>query len=368
MSERTYKAVLYSGPSKIHGRVRLANRHLEFEPADGQGRPFKWDEYSISASFEDELVGIHSTLDPDKSVFVQDKDFAAEFSKALGVNIQYGVVHWWSRRPFLAAPALTVAIFATTVLFLAFLRTQGKFFARFVTAEQEKAMGKAAMDKSFDRDIYKLPPKMQKDWEALLQNLYNQPDLSDYKWKSYIADTPDVNAFALPGAYVVFNSGFIQQAQSADEILGVLAHEAAHVTQRHSVQSIAGDMSANILVSVLFLGTSNIMSGLIYAADGLHSLQYSRAHELEADRLGVHYLQEAGLTTDGLYAFFNRKSHESRDTGNLSYLSTHPMDADRLKQIRRLDPGHAGRKTPYDLAALQKYLGENHVAAPEPGY
>jgi predicted Zn-dependent protease len=253
-------------------------------------------------------------------------------------------------------------------LLLAFLRTQGKFFARFVTAEQEEAIGQAAMDKSFRRGLYELPPGMQKDWDALLQKLYNQPDLTNYKWKTYIADTPDVNAFALPGAYVVFNSGFIQQARSPDEILGVLAHEAAHVTQRHSVQSIAGDMSANILVSVLFVGTSNIMSGLIYAADTLHSLQYSRAHELEADRLGVHYLREAGLTTDGLYAFFSRKSHESRDTGDLSYLSTHPMDEDRLKQIRLLDPGHTGKKAEYDLASLQKYLDENHVADETPEY
>ena len=129
-------------------------------------------------------------------------------------------------------------------------------------------------------------PKLERMVAKVVGNLTTVSANPTQTYRITILNSPNVNAFALPGAYVVFNSGFIQQARSPDEILGVLAHEAAHVTQRHSVQSIAGDMSANILVSVLFVGTSNIMSGLIYAADTLHSLQYSRAHELEADRLG----------------------------------------------------------------------------------
>jgi beta-barrel assembly-enhancing protease len=359
MAQETYTAILYQGSSKIHGHVSLVNRHLVFRPSDGQVQETTWDEYSISATFEDELVGIHSTLEPDKSIFVRDRNFATVFAKELGVKIQTSFFHWWGRRPFRAAVALTAIIFAMTILFLATLRTQGKFFARFVTPEQEKALGAAAMESGFEELEVKLPPNLQKEWDALLANLLNQPDLKSREWKVMISKDDVVNAFALPGGFVVFNAGFIEQAESADEIIGVLAHEVAHVTERHTVQSLAGDMSANILLSVLFLGSSHIMSGLLFAADGLHSLEYSRRHELEADNLGVKYLQRAGLTTDGMYAFFSRSKDEGDPSADsLSYLSTHPMDDERLKLIRRLDPKREGKKINYDLADLKAFLNE----------
>lgn len=359
MDQRSYQAILYQGQSKVHGHVTLVNRHLVFKPLDGQGQETKWDEYSISATFEDELVGIHSTLDPDKSIFVRDQEFATVFAKELGVKIQHSFFHWWGRRPFRAAIALTAVIFVTTIVFLGVLRTQGKYLARFVSAEQEKALGAAAMDSGFKERTIELSPQLQKEWEALLATLLDQPALKAYDWKVIISADDTVNAFALPGGFIVFNAGFIEQAESADEIVGVLAHEAAHVTERHTVQSVAGDMSANILLSVLFLGSSHIMSGLLFAADGLHSLQYSRKHELDADRLGVEYLQKAGLTTDGMFAFFSRKKEEGDPAEeSLSYLSTHPMDGDRLKQIRRMDPKREGKKSDYDLAALKAFLEE----------
>ena len=227
MDQRSYQAILYQGTSKIRGHVTLVNRHLVFRPVDGQGQETNWDEYSISATFEDELVGIHSTLEPDKSIFVRDQEFATVFAKELGVKIQHSFFHWWGRRPFRAALALTAVIFVTTIVFLAIMRTQGKFFARFVNAEQEKALGAAALDSGFKDRTIKLPPQLQKEWEALLATLLDQPALKAYDWQVAITSDGDVNAFALPGGFVIFNAGFIEQAQSADEIVGVLAHHAS---------------------------------------------------------------------------------------------------------------------------------------------
>lgn len=360
MENRKFKAILYSGNAKFAGFVTLEARHLIFTAKSDGGPTLKWDEYSITAAFEDELVGLHSTLEPGKSVFVQDGGFAAALAKELKIEIRSSFIHWWARRPFRAAMGITAIIFLTTTLMLAFLRTQGKYFARFVTHEQEVAIGMAALEKTVGKGAVNLPPRLKQDWDALMNTLLDQPSLKGYKWNVYIAGSPEVNAYALPGGFITFNSAFIQQAESSDEILGVLAHEAAHVTQRHSVQSLAGGMSANILLSVLFLGSSNVLSGLIYAADGLHSLKYSRGHESEADRYGVHYLQQAGLSTDGMYAFFSRKRPDAAElNGSLNYLSTHPMDEQRLRLIRRLDPNHAGKKTAYDLGPLKKFL-ENY--------
>src|SRR4051812_9960813 len=128
MEAKKYQAILYAGTKKVSGHVSLKDRHLLFTSAEPGEKEHKWDEYSMSATFEDELVGIHSTLEPDLSIFVKDPQFAAAFRKELGVKVQSSFIHWWARRPVRAAMALTVVIFLSTTLFLAFLRTQGKFF------------------------------------------------------------------------------------------------------------------------------------------------------------------------------------------------------------------------------------------------
>ncbi len=359
MDNRKFKAVLYSGDAKTPGTVEIENRHVVFNGLAGESTQVSWDEYSISASFEDGMIGLHSTLDPAHSIFVKDLQFADAFKEATGVKIQHSFFHWFGRRPFRAAMALTALIFITAFAGLAFMRTQGKFFARFISPEQERIIGETALENQDLGRAIKLPDDVDAEWTAFLNQLLDQPELKNYKWKVSISESPVVNAFALPGGFITLNAGFINQVESANEILGVLAHEAAHVTQRHGVQSLAGAMSANILISVLFLGSSNIMSGLVFAADGLHSLKYSRAHELEADRLGVRYLQNAKIATDGMYAFFSRKRDDEPETSrSLSYLSTHPMDAERLAQIRKLDPEKSGRQIKYDLAPVKKVLEE----------
>jgi predicted Zn-dependent protease len=174
-------------------------------------------------------------------------------------------------------------------------------------------------------------PQDEALWQQLSSRLLNLPELKQYKWKIYFLKNDVPNAFALPGGIIGIHTGLIKQSESPEEILGVLAHEIGHVMSRHGVQRIAGEMTIQVLSTVLFSKSSNLIS----VADNLQSLQFSRTQELEADNLGLLYLQRANISPAGFSNFFKRAKSMSGEKW-VSWLSTHPMNEERLAHIEIL--------------------------------
>jgi beta-barrel assembly-enhancing protease len=161
-------------------------------------------------------------------------------------------------------------------------------------------------------------------------------------WRFSIVDDADINAFAIPGGYIYVNKGLILRAQTAAQLAGVVAHEIAHVTQRHSVKQMeqgqkvgAGATLACILRpgfcqngggDLLNIGATAIMA------------KFSRGDESEADRYGVTYVLKAKLDPRGLPEMFEIMLAE-RDRkgggGGVSFLATHPVEEDRIQATRR---------------------------------
>lgn len=151
-----------------------------------------------------------------------------------------------------------------------------------------------------------------------------------------------VNAFATPGGYVFVNTGLILAMNNDSEVAGVLAHELAHVTQRH----IAGRIEAMQVTSLLsllgalagaFLGGDAgfaTMAGTM-AASQAAMLKYSRADESEADQVGMNYLIRAGYNPMGMIGSFEVIGQRQWLTGSEipTYLSTHPGVAERIKTL-----------------------------------
>lgn len=149
----------------------------------------------------------------------------------------------------------------------------------------------------------------------------------DYQW--YVADDPQVNAFAMPGGYVVVNSGLIKAAASADEVAGVLAHEVQHVELRHSLKNLIHSLGWR---AVLSLALGDLSGGIwLDVADQLGRLHYSRDLEREADLKGLLALRRAGIPTQGLPDFFARMAQE--DGGRLPLLSSHPASRERQQAM-----------------------------------
>lgn len=195
----------------------------------------------------------------------------------------------------------------------------------------------------------------------------------------HIADDKEVNAFALPGGHLVFNRGLIEKAATPEEVLGVLAHEIAHVERRHTLRQLVRSLGIYITLQIL-VGDFGGALGLIQDS-GLFFLQqgYSRGMESEADADGHAALVRAGISTAGMLDFFERLKQE--DGLNIPALfSTHPATEDRIATIRSLNASAPpGAPMAFDFKALQGALKtdgkateagpaspESPAAAPDP--
>ena len=167
-----------------------------------------------------------------------------------------------------------------------------------------------------------------------------------------VRDSAIVNAYALPGGHIVLLRGLLAQAESPDEVAGVLAHELTHAIKRHPMRALVANSGLALLIEVTLGNGTGASLGYL-----LTSLHYSRAMEAEADDGAVHLLEHAGIGTDGFAAFFERM--EKRSVGpKLPYLSTHPPDTDRLAAVRATAT-HSGRPalSTADWQALKSICG-----------
>jgi predicted Zn-dependent protease len=154
---------------------------------------------------------------------------------------------------------------------------------------------------------------------------------------------PSINAFALPGGFVGVHTGLLLAAESESELASVLAHEIAHVTQRHIARLLGAQQQMQLpgmvaLAAAVLLGGSrpDLAAGAAAAAQGTmiqSQLSYTRDFEREADRIGFRTLQAAGFDVRAMPSFFEKMQRANRlgDDGTVpSYLRTHPMTTERI--------------------------------------
>lgn len=171
-----------------------------------------------------------------------------------------------------------------------------------------------------------------------------------YRW--FVADRPEVNAFAAPGGVVVVFSGLIRSAGSAEEIAGVLAHEVAHAELRHSLRGMIKSLGLRALVALVTGDTSG--GAFADAATRLTELRFSREAEREADDEGLRRLVAARIDPNGMLRFYEKLAGEKR-LAPPAILSTHPASGERLLRLRREIAGltHTWIPLPIDLEVLK---------------
>jgi beta-barrel assembly-enhancing protease len=177
---------------------------------------------------------------------------------------------------------------------------------------------------------------------------------SPYQYQFTIVNDATLNAFALPGGFVTINSGLILKAESAEELLGVLAHEISHVEERHGVRSIVNNAGIYMLASALLGDVSGLLASVSTAAPMLLSQQYSRRFETDADEKAAMLMERAHIDPEGLPRFFEKmiaeekamldkiESEEARTAYKTAmvFLSTHPASEERMKHLRELTKHH----------------------------
>lgn len=174
-----------------------------------------------------------------------------------------------------------------------------------------------------------------------------------YRW--FVADRPDINAFAAPGGVVVVFSGLINAAETPEELAGVLAHEVAHAELRHSLRLMVKSLGLRALVS-LIIGDS---SAAVFtdSAARLTELHFSREAEREADDDGLRRMVAARIDPNGMVRFYEKLATERRPTPP-PILSTHPATGERLERLRTRVAAlkEQWSPLPVDLAPLKNTL------------
>ncbi|ENU19311.1 hypothetical protein F994_02167 [Acinetobacter bohemicus ANC 3994] len=214
-----------------------------------------------------------------------------------------------------------------------------------IDQQKEKMIG----EKVF-REVQRHMPVMQNPWlEDQLFNVFahilSQTQLGQPIGLVIINDA-QINAFAVPGGLFALNAGLITSARNMDEVAGVMAHEVAHVSQRHysrSQEAFKGQgllTLAGLLVGALVasqadgdIGTAVMLGTQAALMD--KQLNYSRNQEREADRIGMQYMYSAGYNPQSMADFFEVMH---RATSQVSFLPdfwlTHPLSTERMSEAR----------------------------------
>lgn len=188
-----------------------------------------------------------------------------------------------------------------------------------------------------------------------------------------------INAFATLGGLVGMNAGLVLTAQREDEVAGVLAHEVAHVTQRHVLRSVERAQKAQLPALLAMLGavaaasqsdsrsSDDAMQAAVVGAQAWLAQQridYTRSNESEADRIGIETLSRAGFDPLGIADFFGRMERSSRGNSGgwqaPEYLRTHPVTTTRIAEARDRALRIARQPRP-DAASLRR---DSHLLLP----
>lgn len=158
-------------------------------------------------------------------------------------------------------------------------------------------------------------------------------------------DAPMVNAFALPGGYILITDDLIREAKTPDELAAVIAHEVAHVEKRHVMQAVWRNFGVGMLLDLVVGGGTGAGQQAVILAGQASELSYSRSAELEADTRGQALLHADGMSSLGMAPFFERmaagEKHNSV-TDAAEFMNTHPDSRRRAGAARAAQrPGRA---------------------------
>ena len=184
--------------------------------------------------------------------------------------------------------------------------------------------------------------------EHLIYLLVSHSKLEDRRVEVVIVDSPEINAFAVPGGVIGINNGLLLYAQTEDELVTVLSHEIAHLSQRHFSRGVEFQQKnqpltlAAMLASFVLLATVGGDAGMAamsatQAAAQSSALRYSRTNEQEADRVGMQTLVDAGFDPHAAPSMFERMMQASRysNTERIpEFLRTHPLSENRIADTR----------------------------------
>ncbi|MCP1726479.1 putative Zn-dependent protease [Natronospira proteinivora] len=225
----------------------------------------------------------------------------------------------------------------------------GDASSQIFSPREEARIGKDIVRQIRDAGLMLEDPDVEEYIQSVGQHLAAHSSRPGEHYRFFIMRSDGINAFALPGGYIGINAGLILAADTEAELAGVMAHEIAHVTQRHIARQMdamrgsglatVGAMIAAVLVASQTGNSDAAMAGALsaQALQMQRQINYTRAHEYEADRVGIRILTEAGFDPQGMVRFFEKLHRQTQHTAGAAmpeYLRTHPLTSSRITEAR----------------------------------
>lgn len=233
-----------------------------------------------------------------------------------------------------------------------------------ISPVQEKELGAAFFRNLHAHTDINQDPEIQQYIQSIGQQLAANSDTPSSPFHFFVVMDPNINAFAGPGGYIGVNSGLILLTEAESELASVMAHEIAHVTQRHLYRQIeaASKMSIPTVAATLaaiLIGTQSPRMGqaalmAIQAGNIQFQIDFTRDHEKEADRVGMQTLTQSNFDPRAMPTFFERLQQSTRYYGKgvPEFLRTHPVSENRIADTRGRAESYPYRQYPDSLGYL----------------
>ena len=173
----------------------------------------------------------------------------------------------------------------------------------------------------------------------------HQSYLEDYKWEYKLIESEQVNAWCMPGGKIAFYTGILPIAANETGVAAIMGHEVAHALANHGQQRMSAAylqqglaVAGNVALSndQQALGIFNQSYGVVSNVAGM--LPFSRAHETEADKIGLYLMSIAGYNPDEASVLWERMKANSGGEAPPEFLSTHPSNDSRIQNLKSLAP------------------------------
>jgi predicted Zn-dependent protease len=230
--------------------------------------------------------------------------------------------------------------------------------AHAVPVQWETAFGEGVVNSMLSGDRECRSPAGVAALDRLVARL-SAADEQSYPFTVRVIADDTVNAYAAPGGHIVILDGLLQKAESPQVLAAVLAHEMAHVIERHPTQAIIRRTGYQLMLTSLTGDLSSALGLVAESGQLLLNLAHSRGDEADADDRAIDILQAAGVDSTGLSAFFTQLStQQDAPPETLRLLSTHPLHDERIAQARSRERPGQPAMTAEEWAALRAICPE----------
>lgn len=226
------------------------------------------------------------------------------------------------------------------------LPDMGDSSATILSAAEDRALGQEFM-RNVRRSLPLIEdPEINSYINSLGFRLLTGSDTGQSQFTFFVVEAPQINAFAGPGGYIGIHSDLILAAETEGELAAVMAHEIAHVTQRHLARAFQKASTANLqtaaaIIAAIILGGQNPQLSQAAIATSMagniqQQLNFTREHEKEADWVGIDILANAGFDPRDMPGFFEKLQQSLRymESTAPELLRTHPVTANRISDSR----------------------------------